>query len=192
MSNAIVGATLLSELHERMEEKISEYKGWYFIQAIAFMCAGVLALVLPAATTLGFNVVIGALLAISGVVKGFTSFKSHIHWWSLLSAAISVVLGCLMLLQPVPGIVAFATLVAVYLLTDGLTEIFLALEFESARNWGWLMLAGVVSILLSLILFIGWPGMTAMVLAVMIGINLLFYGASLLALSAVTPDYDTL
>lgn len=192
MASAIIGARLLSNLHERMEEKIAEHKGWYFLQAIACFFAGVLAIGLPTFTALSFETLIGALLAISGAVKGVSSIKSHIHWWSFLSAALMVIVGALMLWQPIPGVIALATLVALFLLTEGLTEICLALEFESARNWGWLLVSGIISVLLSVLLFFGWPGMTVMFLGVLIGVNLMLYGISLLAVSAATPSYDVL
>jgi uncharacterized membrane protein HdeD (DUF308 family) len=192
MASSMVGAKILSDFHQRMEERIAEHKGWYALQASALIAAGILAMVLPIATPFAFEVVTGVVLAISGAVKGYTSFKSQTHWWSFLSAAVSFLIGALMLWQPVPGVIALATLVAVFLLAEGLTEIFLALEFESARNWGWLLVSGVVSVVLSVVLFVGWPGMTVAFLGFVVGVNLLLYGASIVALLLATPDYDTL
>lgn len=192
MSSMTIGATLLSDLYQRKEEKIAVYKGWYLLQSLTFVCAGILAMVLPSATAVGFETLMGILLTATGVLKAFASFKSHIHWWSMLSAAVCITVGSLLLWPPALGIVAVATLVAVFLLAEGLIEICLAFEYESARNWGWLLLSGVVSIVLGLALFIGWPGMSLGFLGVMIGISLLLYGASLLALSVSTRALETL
>lgn len=192
MASAIIGEKLLSNLHECLDEKIAEHKTWYFLQAAACVVAGALAIGLPTLTALSFEMLTGALLLTSGAIKGISSIKSHIHWWSFMSALLMVSVGALMLLQPAPGLIALATLVAVFLLAEGFTEIFLALEFESARNWGWLLVSGLVSVLLSALLFFGWPGMTAMFLGVMIGVNLMLYGISLLAVSVATPTYDVL
>lgn len=192
MASATIGSKLLSNFHESLEERIAEYRGWYSLQAIAFVASGIAAMVLPLVTGLGFDTQIGTLLLLSGTVKGIASLKSHVHWWSFLSAGLLTVIGVLMLLQPSSGFIALATLVAVLLLADGLTEIFLALEFESARNWGWLMVSGIVSVTFSIVLFVGWPGMTLAFLAVMVGVSLLLYGASLLAMLAATPRLDTL
>lgn len=46
------------------------------------------------------------------------------------------------------------------------------------------MASGLVSLVLAGLLFAGWPGATVMFLGIIIGINLLFYGISLLALTA--------
>lgn len=192
MSGTTIGATLLTNLYQRVEEKIAAHRQWYFLQAITCVLAGLVAMIVPATTALGFNTVVGSVLVAIGVMKAFTSFKSHIHWWSFVSAAVSIVVGCLMLWQPLSGVIAAATLVAVFLFVEGLTEVFLAFEFESAPNWGWLSLAGIVSVVLSAVLFFGWPGMTMAMFGVMVGANLVLYGAALFALSAAIPVYETL
>lgn len=192
MSNVIVGSTLLSNLHQRLGEQIAEHKGWYFLQSLACAVVGILAIVLPTFTSWSFGVVAGALLVASGLIKAITGIKSQIHWWSLLSAGLSMFIGGLMLWQPTSGIITLATLVAVFLLVEGITEISLGLEFESTRNWGWMALSGIISIVLSVVLFFGWPGMTVTFLGIMIGINLFLYGASLLAVSAGAPRYEIL
>jgi len=190
MSSMTIGATLLSDLHQRVEEKIAEYKGWYLLQSLTFVCAGILAMVLPSATGLEFGSVMGSLLIVTGVLKAFVSFKSHIHWWSMLSAAVCIAVGSLLVWPP--NLITISFLVAVFLLAEGLIEICLAFEYESAPKWGWLLLSGVISILLSLVLFIGGPAMTLTVLGVMIGVSMLLYGASLLALSASTHALEIL
>lgn len=192
MASISVGTSLLSNFQEHVEETIAVHKAWYNFQGVALVLLGVLAMVLPLSTGWGFEKMMGAVLMASGVVKGYTSFKSHIHWWSFLSAALSLAVGGLLLWQPLSGVIALATLLAVFLLFEGVTEICLALEFESARNWGWLLVSGLISLVLSAILFIGWPGLTIAFLGIMIGVNLLCYGASLLTLSASTPTWETL
>ncbi len=192
MSSMTIGATLLSDLHQRVEEKIAEYKGWYLLQSLTFVCAGILAMVLPSATGLAFGSVMGSLLIITGLLKAFVSFKSHIHWWSMLSAAVCIAVGSLLVWPPASSLITISFLVAVFLLAEGLIEICLAFEYESAPKWGWLLLSGVISILLSLVLFIGGAGMALAVLGVMIGVSMLLYGASLLALSASTRALEIL
>ncbi len=192
MSSTTIGAILLSNFHERVEEKIAEYKSWYLLQAVAFIAAGIVAMLLPVAAATEFAPVLGAVLLVSGLLKAFVSVKSHLHWWSLLSSAVSISVGSLLLWQPLPGAHGFAILLAVFLLSEGFTEMFLAFEYESATNWGWLLLAGFVSVLFSLVLFFGWSGISTGAMTIMIGLNLLMYGGALLALSAPIRTLETL
>ena len=173
----------LAELETDIAQRIAEHKQWYMIQGIVFIVAGILAIIIPAATAVGFGIVIGALLLVSGIIQGVASFRSGLHWWSLLSALLSIVVGVLMLVNPVVGAVALATILAIFLLLEGITEIFLAFQFRSVRNWGWLAFSGVVSLVLALIVFAGWPGTSIVLLGVIIGVNFVLYGTSLLALT---------
>lgn len=51
-----------------------------------------------------------------------------------------------------------------------------------SRRWGWLLVSGVLSVILSIILLIGWPGQTVILAGLFLEINFIIYGISLLAL----------
>lgn len=173
----------VGEMREVIEGKITRYRGWYIVQALIFIMAGILAIVLPAATAVGFEFLIGALFLISGTVQIFASFRSKVHWWSLLSGLLSVVAGGIMLANPAMGTLALATVLAVFLTVEGVFELLLAFQFRPARNWIWLLTSGLVSLVLALLLFAGWPETTIVYLGIIIGVNFLLYGVSLLAMT---------
>ena len=154
------------------------------LQGVVFILAGILAMILPSATAVGFELLIGALLLISGLVQVFASIRSKTHWWALLSSIASIIVGGLMLFNPAAGTLALATILAIFLAIEGVTELLLSLQFRPARNWGWLLLSGLVSSGLAVLLFAGWPGATIVFLGIIIGINFLLYGISLLAMTA--------
>ena len=166
-----------------IKNHISEHKKWYSFQAVIFILAGISAMVLPSATALGFGLVIGVVLIVSGAAQAIASFSSKAHWWSLFSALLSLIVGSLMIFNPVAGTVAIATLLAVFLAIEGIAELFLSFQFRSVKNWGWLLFSGVISLFLAFLIFSGWPGASLVFLGVIIGINLLLYGVSLIALT---------
>lgn len=170
----------LTNMGSTITQQISEHRGWYIFQGIAFVIAGGLAILLPSFTAIGFGLVIGALLLVSGGIQAVASIKSKFHWWSWVSALLSLVVGALMIINPVAGTVALATIVAIFLLLEGITELFLAFTLKPIKSWIWLLLSGLVSLVLALIVFAGWPGASLILLGVMIGINLIFYGLALL------------
>lgn len=170
-------------LKERIESAIAHHRPWYMFQAMIFIIGGILAMVLPQATALGVELLIGVLLLVSGLVQGIASLRSKLHWWSLLSSLAAIIIGGLMLGYPLTGTVALATVLAVFLAIEGALETLLALEFRPAKNWGWLLASGIVSMVLAALLFAGWPEITVLFLGVIVGINLLFYGVALLALT---------
>ncbi len=184
MATATLETQRLSDMRRRVESAIAEHRGWYMFQGVIFILAGILAMVLPSATAVGFELLIGALLLVSGLIQGIASLRSKTHWWSLLSSMASVIIGGLMLFNPAAGTLALATILAVFLAIEGVTELLLSLQFRPASNWGWLLLSGLVSLGLAILLFVGWPGLTIAFLGIIIGINFLLYGISLLAMTA--------
>jgi len=166
-----------------VRKHILEHRGWYSFQGIVFILAGILAIVLPSATAIGFGFIIGALLIISGAAQAIASFTSKAHWWSLFSALISLIVGSLMLFHPLTGTIAIATLLAVFLVIEGVVELLMSFQYRSVKNWGWLLFSGSVSLFLGLIIFAGWPSASLVFLGVIIGINLLLYGVSLIAIT---------
>ncbi len=173
----------LTDISLNITQQVSEHRRWYIFQGIVFVVAGLLAIILPAATAIGFGLVIGALLLVSGFIQAIASFGSKLHWWSLVSAFLSLIVGVLMIFNPVAGTVAVATILAVFLVLEGITELFLAYQLRPVKNWGWLLLSGLASLVLAYIVFAGWPSTSLVVLGIIIGINLLLYGVALLAIT---------
>ncbi len=174
----------LTEISENITQQVAEHKGWYIFQGMAFVIAGILAIVLPGITAIGFGLLIGALLLASGIIQAIAGFSSKTHWWMFISALLSIIVGGLMIFYPLAGTVALATILAVFLLLEGITELFLAFQLRPIKNWGWLLFSGLISLLLAFIVFAGWPSASIILLGVIIGVNLLFYGMALLAITS--------
>lgn len=173
----------LTDISARMNKQISEHRSWYIFQGTAFVIAGVLAIILPNVTAIGFSVLIGAVLFASGFIQAIAAFTAKSHWWAIISAVLSLSVGGWMIFNPVAGSVALATILAIFLLLEGIAELFLAYQLRPVINWGWLLISGIVSLLLGFIVFAGWPGASLVLLGIIIGINLLFYGTALLAIT---------
>jgi len=169
-------------LGARVEQELRDHKGKYIFQGIVFVMAGILAAAFPAATALNVELIIGAILLLVGVFQLILTLKSKMHWWSLLSAGLSIVIGIVMLWKPLPMLLAFVTLLAVFMTIEGVLELLLAFQFRPVRNWSWMLFSGVITLLLAVILWIGFPVFDVLYLGWVVAINLVFYGVSLLML----------
>ncbi len=172
----------LEALRRQITENIKEHRGWYIFQGVLFVVCGILAAILPGATALGMGILIGALLLVSGAIQLFMTFKSKIHWWSILSALLSLIAGGIMVFEPFAGLIALVTIVAIFLTVEGVFEILLAFKFRPVSNWWWMLLAGIVTLILAILLWVGFPELGILYLGWIIAINLLLYGISLLML----------
>jgi uncharacterized membrane protein HdeD (DUF308 family) len=166
----------------RIEEDIRQHRAWYVFQGIVFLIFGLFAAVVPFFMAVSATLFIGALLLITGGFQFVASVRSRMHWWSFLSALLSIMVGGWMIWSPVAGTMALVMAVALFLAVEGLLEILLAFEFRPARNWGWMLASGIASLALFALLCIGFPVLGFLYLGLIIAFNFIFYGVSLLML----------
>ena len=166
---------------------ITESKSTLIIEGVIFMALGILALALPVATTLSATLLIGILCVIAGVVQFYRTFrykKMSVVWLSLLNALLVFIVGIILLAYPVTGMMALTALLGIWFLVSGISQIILSLQIKHRHpNWGVLMVSGITSLILSIIIWYGWPVSSLWLIGVLIGVNLLFFGISLLALA---------
>ena len=172
----------LDALRERFEQEIRAHKGKYVFQGILFIILGVIAAALPEVTALSIELMIGMVLLLSGMFQLVLTLKSKMHWWSLLSAILSITIGFIMLWKPWAGLFAVVALLAVYMTIEGVFELLLAFQFRPLRNWGWMLFSGAITLLLALLVWLGFPILGLMYLDLVISINFILYGISLLML----------
>jgi uncharacterized membrane protein HdeD (DUF308 family) len=181
------GYFTIADLHEaktRMEQHIRDHRGWYVFQGAIFLIFGFLAGILPGVTAFSAALFIGAMLLITGIFQLIGSVRARMHWWAFLSALLSIVIGGWMWWMPLEGMLALVMAVAIFFAVEGVLEILLALEFRPARNWGWMLASGIATLVLSALLWSGFPTLSVFYLGILIAINFIFYGISLLMLTA--------
>lgn len=165
---------------------IHRYWKQFLIEGILLVLLGILALALPVITTFSLTVLIGSLLIVGGVAQGYRairSWKTEGSLLSLINAIITAVLGLLILIYPVVGALSLTFLLVLWFFVEGILKIFIALRWRHMKNWGWLLLSGCISILLAVIILSGWPGTAAWVMGLLLGINLIFSGSTLIAIA---------
>jgi uncharacterized membrane protein HdeD (DUF308 family) len=150
---------------------------------IALIGLGVLSALLPAFTGAPVMILIGVLLLLAGLVRGWFGWRS----WSEGQGPMGVVLGGLaaacglaVVANPVSTLQAVASLVAAYMVLDGISSLFFSgdLRDEEARAWVWGDAA--VSVLLGASMWLGWPLSGVRALGVLLGAKLVSAGAVLL------------
>ena len=92
---------------------------------------------------------------------------------------LSIVVGLLLLRQPAAGLVVFSALLIVYFMVEGMAKVIFALTIRPFPNWGWVLAAGLVAILLAVYLWANIATVSDWVLGFLLGIQLLCEGAAL-------------
>ncbi len=130
-------------------ELLASKWGWFLFLGIVLIACGAAAVILPAASSIAASVVLGVALAIGGIVKIIEALQVK-EWagcvWQLLMGAIEVVGGILIYLNPLKGAFALTLLIAMVFLIQGVLQIGLALRVRPRAGWGWLFVAGLVAL----------------------------------------------
>lgn len=167
-------------------EQPTQHRGLYIFESIMFILLGLLAIALPGLMTLGLELFIGWLLIIAGVIQGYrtlVSEKSAGFWYSLFSAILSIVTGVLLLVYPMVGMLSLTMLLIVFFLLEGVAKIIYSFYLKPITGWGWVLFSGIIALALGAIIISGWPVTALWAIGLIVGINMLFYGVSLLALA---------
>jgi uncharacterized membrane protein HdeD (DUF308 family) len=162
-------------------DQVRKSWSWFLVLGISLTILGVLC-VGKAQTATTFSIlVLGWILAISGViwlVNAFRAFSWHGFFLFLLNAIIRGVTGYLLLRHPDAGAAGVTMLLASLFIVAGTFRAVGAGVIRFPR-WAWTVFSGIVSVVLGVSLLASWPSASAYFIGLVIGIDLIFDGASL-------------
>ena len=178
----------ISEIQSRMRAAVREHWKAFLIEGILLVILGLAAIIVPPLASLAVTIFLGWLFLISGItglVLTFWARQMPGFWWSLVSAALAIAAGIILLARPVQGTLTLTIVVGAYFLAEGIATIMYALEHrrELSQRWSWLLVAGLMDILIAIIIVAGLPDSALWAIGLLVGINLLFGGASLIGMA---------
>jgi uncharacterized membrane protein HdeD (DUF308 family) len=167
-------------------DSVRRARGWFVALGIAFLILGALAILLPFAASLATTLVLGWLLVAGGFLQGVHAIQNR-RWghsgWALVGAAVEVIAGVLVIAFPIAGTLALTLILAAFLAAEGVIKIIRADQHRGMQAWGWLVFDGILSLVLGLMIALGWPSTAVWALGLLVGIDLAFSGSSLLMIS---------
>jgi uncharacterized membrane protein HdeD (DUF308 family) len=191
--------TTPSQDFERLQLKVSTevHDHWkaFLFEGILLVILGLAAIVVPPLASLAVTIFLGWLFLIGGIAGlVFTYWARRMpgFWWSLLSAVLALVAAAALLVRPAQGMLTLTIVVGAYFLAEGVVSIMYALEHrrELSQRWGWMLTAGVMDIIIAGIIIAGLPGSAVWAIGLLVGINLVFGGATLIAMALAAHNAD--
>jgi uncharacterized membrane protein HdeD (DUF308 family) len=111
-------------------------------------------------------------------------------WWAfLVTALVTIIAGILLLAWTEPTLLVIAVITGVALICFGILEVANAVIMREIDYWWVYLVRGVISFAMGIVLVV-WPGPTVYVLAVLLGIYLIFIGLVEFILSVILPDVE--
>jgi uncharacterized membrane protein HdeD (DUF308 family) len=165
--------------------------GWSLALGIALVIAGVVALLFPAMAAVAASLYIGWFALIAGAIAIAVAIKTRAEpefGWRLFMGVVYVALGFLLVANPVAGAVSLALFVGAMMAVLGVVEIVLALRIKQRRGWGWLLANGILSLLLAILIAIGWPLGSLVLIGFLVGFQIITCGVARIAIALASRD----
>jgi uncharacterized membrane protein HdeD (DUF308 family) len=178
----------ITKLQSEMSAAVKAHWKAFLFEGILLAVLGLAAIIVPPLASLAVTIFLGWMFLISGIgglIVTFWARNMPGFWWSLISAALAVLAGIVLLARPVQGILTLTIVVGAYFLAEGVATIMYALEHrkELSERWSWLLIGGIVDIVIAFLIIAGLPGSAEWAIGLLVGINLLFGGATLIGMA---------
>jgi uncharacterized membrane protein HdeD (DUF308 family) len=160
----------------------------FLAEGVILCLLGLGAIVVPSVAGLLTTIFLGWLFLVLGFVGLLFTFRAKRapgFGWSLLSAFVALVAGAVLLWNPFQGLATLTYVLIAYFIVDGGAIIFLAIDHrrELSRKWEWMLANGVIDLVLAGVIIFELPGTLVWVLGLLVGIDLVFGGSTLIAIA---------
>jgi uncharacterized membrane protein HdeD (DUF308 family) len=149
---------------------------------------GIIAIASPWMTGFAVLWLIGVLVMAAGIMRMIWAFGAGSLGKGILVFLIGVLTllaGIVVISHPLMSSAVLTVVLAIYFVADGLAELFAAGGLPSGQQGkGWLIFDGIVTLILGVMLFTGFPLAGVLAIGVLLGIKLLFVGITMLTLGS--------
>jgi uncharacterized membrane protein HdeD (DUF308 family) len=162
-----------------------ESVGWTIAFGVLLIIIGLFALMAPLIAGVAVTVMIGWLLILGGgahLVLAWHLRRAGGLLWELLVGLAYIVMGIFLLAHPLAGLVALTAFLGCYLLIKGIFELIMWFRLRHVHGIGWVLFDAIISLLLSVLIWMHLPNSAIWVIGTLVGFGILFSGISRLVL----------
>ncbi len=152
---------------------------------------GIIALAAPAVAAGTVVIIVGLTLLVAGisqVVQGLGGDSWRDKVMPIILGGITGLAGIMVLAHPILGLGTLTLLLVIYFVVEGLWKIIASFKFRPSPGWVWLLLGGVLSLVLGSLIWNQWPLSGVWAIGILVGIDLLTTGISLVVLGAAVKE----
>ena len=174
-------------LQNNIHSHLQKHWKLYAREGILFIILGIVANVIPHVVFKKVAIVFSGLMLVGGFVQFVRSVR--FIWISglnlfLITGLLQLAIGFYFLVEePTKGKITLALLLIIYLSIESAIKLLLAFMMRPLVQWDGMFFGGIVSFLMVGIILTNWPDISAWLLGLLVGMNMIFYGLSLLHIS---------
>lgn len=161
------------------------WKGLMWIGIVAIVI-GCVAILVPALASLTTAIFIGWILLIAGAFLTAAAFTAHSLGTvvlRLLWAALTVIVGIWLIVEPHNGTLTLTLVLGIYFLFMGLTRVAVAFAARGQQGAGLVGLSGFLSLVIGIFILAKFPSSADWAIGLLVGIDLIFAGWTLVSIA---------
>jgi uncharacterized membrane protein HdeD (DUF308 family) len=175
----------LSDFQNAVRTALRENWKWFVFQGIVMLILGCLAVAEPVIASVAVDIYIGWLFLLSGVlglVAMFSSRDVSAFLWMLLTSALSLAVGILLIWKPEAGTVSLTLVLTAFFIAEGAFQVAVSFSYRDVLpdSWGWMLASGIADIVLAGLIIYFWPQSASWTLGLIVGVNLITTGLAIL------------
>src|SRR5215471_3702688 len=169
--------------YEKWLSEIGRSWAWLLAMGIISAVIGLLVIFFPHPTLFLIAMLFAIQLIAVGVFRFVTAFTTpeRSGWLRALSAVVAVlafIVGIYLFRRPLLSLLVLAVLLGIFWIVHGVIELFGAIGDSGMPGRGWVAVSGVLGIAAGAVV-LAFPGMTMLILALILGVWLVVYGVIL-------------
>jgi uncharacterized membrane protein HdeD (DUF308 family) len=170
-------------LRRQLASTIHSHWKLFLAQGIVMMVFGLLAVAEPNIATVAVSIFVGWLFFVGGIFRALSVWQARRmpgFAWSMVTAVLAILLGLILILRPLTGVLTLTMVLVAFFIVEGVSSIVGAIQHrQHLRSWGWVLFSGIIDLLLAYLIWLGWPSSADWAIGLLVGINMLFFGLSL-------------
>ena len=168
----------LTDMHRGIRDTLKKHWWLLMVEGVVLIILGILAIGYPLVATIAVDLYVGWLFLIAGVVGLIALFAAGdiaAFLWTVVTAALALVLGVLLIWKPAEGAMSLTFALTAFFFAEGVFQVITSIAYRKAipSVWGWMLASGLCDLLLVAIIVAAWPLSAAWTLGLLAGVNLL-------------------
>jgi uncharacterized membrane protein HdeD (DUF308 family) len=160
---------------------------------VIFIILGLISIIYPLYSSLGVEIFFGALFLFGGIFHIFGAFEDKHHEnyiWNFAIGVFYILAGVYLLSNPIGGLLSLTIVLIILFYIQGILTVIYGFNQSKTPQRLWIIFSGLITIAIATIILLAYPISALWSLGILIGVNLLVFGVSILMVNRITDNIE--